>query len=273
MKKKYYLMTLAIILLLGVTACGTKKESQEANDDKIITVASALDSSEKILSIANEEAKKQGYTIEMVRVNDNVQYNTLLNNKEVDANFSQHEPFMEEYNAANNGNLVMVQKVYDARVGFYSKEYTDLADIPDGQKVALPNDVSNQGRALAILESNGLIGLKEGVGFDGTVKDITDNPHKFEFVEIDLLNLASAYDEKGMALVYNYPTYLTKIGLTPDDAILLEKPNDGRYAISVAAREDNASTEKIKVLKESVGSDAVRDYLEKEESVALVPSF
>ena len=127
MKKssKVLLGLLGVSLLLA--GCGAKdnastKESK-TKEDKVIKVATALDSSEKILNIANKEAEKEGYTIEIVRVNDNVQYNKLLNEKEVDANFSQHGPFMEEFNEAQNGNLVIAQKVYDARVGFYSKEY------------------------------------------------------------------------------------------------------------------------------------------------------
>lgn len=277
MKKssKVLLGLLGVSLLLA--GCGAKdnastKESK-TKEDKVIKVATALDSSEKILNIANKEAEKEGYTIEIVRVNDNVQYNKLLNEKEVDANFSQHGPFMEEFNEAQSGNLVIAQKVYDARVGFYSKEYKNVEDIPNGGKVAIPNDASNQGRALAILDEKGLIKLKDGVGFNGTVKDVVENPKEFEFVEIDLLNLASAYDEKGIVLVYNYPTYLTKIGLTPEDALFLEAPNDNHYAISVAAREDNIDTEKIKVLQKSVGSDAVRTYLEEEHGESLVPSF
>ena len=270
-----------LVSLLGVTvllaACNAPKKDATKetteSDDKVIQVATALDSSEKILDIANKEAEKEGYEIKVVRVNDNVQYNKLLNDKEVDANFSQHGPFMEEFNEANDGNLVIAQKVYDARVGFYSKEYKDVADIPNGGKVAIPNDASNQGRALAILDEKGLITLKSDVGFNGTVKDIEENPKEFEFVEIDLLNLASAYDEKGIVLVYNYPTYLTKIGLTPEDALFLEVPNDDHYAISVAAREDNIDSEKIKVLQKSVASEAVREHLKEENGDSLVPSF
>lgn len=274
--KRFIFGVLGLSLLLvgcGKGSGSTKEVSKKESEDKVITVASAIDSTEKILKIAENEVKKEGYTIKMVRVNDNVQYNKLLQDKEVDANFSQHGPFMEAYNKANNANLVVVQKVYDARVGYYSKDYDKLADLPDGGKVAVPNDKSNQGRALAILNDEGLIKLKDGVGYDGTVKDVVDNPKNFEFVELDLLNLASAYDEKGMVLVYNYPTYLTKIGLTPEDAILLETPSDHHFAISVVAREDNQDTEKIKVLKKAVASEAVRDYFEKEEKVALIPSF
>ncbi|MGO2083922.1 MetQ/NlpA family ABC transporter substrate-binding protein [Vagococcus sp.] len=278
MKKMSKLLLGVASLSLLLAGCSSQSASKAANkeekkEDKVITVASALDSTEKILKIAEKEAEKEGYKIKMVRVNDNVQYNKLLQEKEVDANFSQHGPFMEAYNKANKANLVVVQKVYDAKVGFYSKDYKTIEELPDGGKVAIPNDKSNQGRALAILDEKGLIKLKDGVGYNGTVKDVIENPKNFEFVELDLLNLASAYDEKGMVLVYNYPTYLTKIGLTPADAIFLEKPSEQPFAISVVAREDNKDSKKIKVLKKAVASEPVREYFEKEEKVSLIPSF
>lgn len=274
MKKmnKWLLVLIGTALLLG--ACGTKQESAKNTEKKVIKVASQMESVADILKIANVEAEKEGYIIEMVRVNDNVQYNNLLKDKEVDANLAQHEPFMEDYNKANDSHLVVVQPVYDAKVGFYSKAYKKIEDIENNKKVAIPNDSSNQGRALAILEDKGLIKMKKGTGFNGTVKDITENSKKFQFVEIDLVNLASAYDEKNMALIYNYPTYLKKINLTPADAIFLETPNDNHYAISLVAREDNKDSKEVQVLKKAVASKGVKDYLQNEENgVSLIPSF
>ncbi|MGX6961537.1 MetQ/NlpA family ABC transporter substrate-binding protein [Vagococcus xieshaowenii] len=274
MKKILLLLSSLAMLLGGCASKNTSEEQSKEQDLKVIKVASQMESVADILEIANKEAEKEGYTIEMVRVNDNVQYNKLLNDKEVDANLAQHEPFMQDFNEAYKGNLVIAQPVYDAKVGYYSKEYKTIEDIPNDKKVAIPNDASNQGRALAILDEKGLIKLKDGVSFEGTVKDIVENPKNFEFKEIDLVNLASAYDEADMALVYNYPTYLKKINLTPEDAILLEEPNDNHFAISLVAREDNVDSEAIQVLKKAVASDGVRDYLENEEnSVSLIPSF
>ena len=274
MKKTLVLLTSFAILLGGCASNKASDSQSKESEKKVIKVASQMESVADILEIANKEAEKEGYTIEMVRVNDNVQYNKLLNDKEVDANLAQHKPFMEDFNEAYKGNLVVVQPVYDAKVGFYSKEYKNIEDIPNGQKVAIPNDASNQGRALAILDDKGLIKLKDGVAFEGTVKDIVENPKSFDFKEIDLVNLASAYDEPNMALVYNYPTYLKKINLTPEDALFLETPNDNHFAISLVAREDNQDSEAIQVLKKSVASDGVRDYLQNEENkVSLIPSF
>lgn len=263
-------------LSLALVACGSQNNDAKATEkkqDKVIKVASQTTPMTDVVEVAAKEAKKEGWTIELVQVNDNIQYNELLKNKEVDANFAQHEPFMAKFNEEKNANLVLIQKIYNAKVGFYSKDYQSIEEIPNGMKVAIPNDVSNEGRALAILEEEGLIELKEGVGFQGTLKDIVKNDKELEFLSVDLLNLAEAYNEKNVALVYNYPTYIAKIGLKPSDALFLEKNVDERFAISLVAREDNQDSEKIKVLKKAMTSQAVKEFLEQEHSETLVPAF
>ncbi len=263
-------------LSLALVACGSQNNDAKATEkkqDKVIKVASQTTPMTDVVEVAAKEAKKEGWTIELVQVNDNIQYNELLKNKEVDANFAQHEPFMAKFNEEKKANLVLVQKIYNAKVGFYSKDYQSIEEIPNGMKVAIPNDVSNEGRALAILEEEGLIELKEGVGFQGTLKDIVKNDKELEFLSVDLLNLAEAYNEKNVALVYNYPTYIAKIGLKPSDALFLEKNVDERFAIPLVAREDNQDSEKIKVLKKAMTSQAVKEFLEQEHSETLVPAF
>lgn len=266
-------------LLLGFTACGNKAEekkettSTKVKEEKVIKVASQTTPMTDVVEVAAKEAKKDGWKVELVQVTDNIQYNELLKNKEVDANFAQHEPYMQKFNQEKKANLVSIQKIYNAKVGFYSKDYKDIKDIPEGAKVAIPNDVSNEGRALAMLNDQGLITLKEGVGFEGTLKDIEKNDKNLEFMSVDLLNLAEAYNEKEVALVYNYPTYIAKIGLKPSDALFLEKTVDERFAISLVAREDNEKSEEIKALKKAMTSQAMKEFLEKEHSDTLVPAF
>lgn len=274
--KKLGLSLSLVGLVLGMAACGAqgeKAEDAKPEKDKVIKVASQTMPMTDVVEVAAKEAEKDGWKVELVTVNDNIQYNELLNNKEVDANFAQHEPFMQKFNSEKDGNLVAIQKIYNAKVGFYSKDYDNVADIPEGAKVAIPNDVSNEGRALAILAEEGLIELKDGVGFEGTLKDIEKNDKKLEFMSIDLLNLAESYNEKDVALVYNYPTYIAKIGLKPADALILEKTVDERFAISLVAREDNEDSEEIKALKKAMTSSAVKEFLEDEHSDTLVPAF
>lgn len=275
--KKFFGIGLFVVSLAVLGACasgesGATNTSSNA-EDKVIKVASQTTPMTDVVKVAAEVAKKDGWEIQLVQVNDNIQYNELLKNKEVDANFAQHQPYMEKFNQEKDANLVALDKIYNAKVGFYSKDYTTIDEIPDNVKVALPNDVSNEGRALAILAEQGLITLKEGVGVNGTIKDIEENPKNFEWLSVDLLNLAEAYNEPNVALVYNYPTYIAKIGLKPADALFLEKTVDDRFAISLVAREDNQDTEKIKALRKAMTSDEVREFLEKDHSDTLIPAF
>ncbi|MFK4567290.1 MetQ/NlpA family ABC transporter substrate-binding protein [Enterococcus sp. UD-01] len=272
MRKKVVISMLAVAALMFAGCSGKKEAETEKKTDKVIKVASHIPSTVEVVELAGKNIEP-GYKVELVQVNDNIQYNELLLNKEIDANFAQHEPFMQKFNEEKNGNLVVVQKIYNAKVGFYSKNYQEIKDLPEGAKIALPSDVSNEGRALAILADAGLIQLKDGVGFNGTIKDVVGNPKKLEWVSVDLLNLAEAYNEKDIAMVYNYPTYIAKIGLTPKDAILLEKKVDDRFAISLVAREDNKDSDKIKALKKAMTSDKVRELLETKYSETLVPAF
>ncbi|MDO7864345.1 MetQ/NlpA family ABC transporter substrate-binding protein [Brochothrix thermosphacta] len=274
MKKKMLGMIILTLVLVVMAACGNKAADKTTDkEDKVIKVSSHMTPMTDVVEKAGEAIKKDGYTIELVQVNDNIQYNEILKNKEVDANFAQHEPYMQKFNSEKDANLVAIQKIYNAKVGFYSKSYKNIADIPKGSKVAIPNDVSNEGRALAILADQGLIKLKDGVGFNGTIKDVTENKKDLQWLQVDLLNLSSAYDEDNVALVYNYPTYIAKLNLTPKDALFLEKKVDDRFAISLVAREDNKDSAKIKALKKAMTSKEVRDFLEKEHSATLVPAF
>ena len=264
---------------LALAACGVGGEGggagggTDAGGGTVIRVASHLPPMTDVVTTAAGAPEAEGFTIELVQVSDNVQYNRLLADGEVDANFAQHEPYMQAFNAENDAKLVKLAAIYDAKVGYYSRDYDDIEQIPTGAQIAIPNDVSNEGRALAILHEHGLITLPEDAGFEGTVDDIAENPLELEFVQVDLLNLASAYEEDGIALVYNYPTYIAKVGLTPADALLLEETVDQRFAISLVAREDNRDSAGIRALTAAMTSDTVRTFLEEEHSATLVPSF
>lgn len=272
--KKIGLGLITLVSIVTLAACGTNEKANDGGkEDKVITVAGQAAPMTDVVKVAAEVAAKDGWKIKLVQVNDNVAYNDMVASKEADASFAQHRPFMEKYNAEKEANLVAIQPIYDAKVGFYSKDYTSIEAIPENSKVAIPNDASNEGRALAILAEQGLITLKDGVGTSATTKDIVENPKNLEWLPVDLLNLAEAYSEPGVALVYNYPTYISKIGLKPTDALFLEEKIDDRFSIQLVAREDNQDSEKIKVLHQYMTSDAVRAFLEEQHSDTLVPSF
>lgn len=260
-------ITIGLLFVLLLTACQSTSNNSDA---VVIKVASHTAPMTDIVNIAKEEIEA-GYTIELVLVNDNVQANIALNNKEVDANFFQHTPFMEQYNAANNGTLVSIQPIYDALVGFYSKNYTALDQLPDGATIGIPNDDANRGRALQILNQAGVITLADGVGIQAKQDDIMENPKQVKFLEVELLMLNQAYEE--VDLVFNYPTYIAQLGLKPKDNALLLEQSDGTFAISLVAREDNQDSAAIQALKKAMTSDAVKTFLEDQHGDTTVPSF
>lgn len=277
--KKWFTAIGTIILSVSLTACGGSQTSNDTSksssdsEDKVITVASQTTPMTDVVKVAAKVAKADGWEIKLVQVTDNVAYNDMVASGEADASFAEHKPFMEKYNKEKDANLVAIQPIYDAKVGFYSKDYKSVDEIPDGTKVAIPNDASNQGRALAILAEQKLITLADGVGTNGTIKDIVENPKNFQWLEVDLLNLSEAYSEPDVSLVYNYPTYIAKVGLKPSDALFLEQNIDSRFAIQVVARKDNEDSDKIKALKKAMTSDEVREFLEKDHSDTLIPAF
>lgn len=238
----------------------TTEETDDA-EDVVIKVASHLPPMTDIVEIANDVIA-DGYSVELVEVSDNIQYNEALLNEEVDANFAQHEPFMHMFNAERDGNLVNIQPIYNALVGFYSPVYESIDDIEDGAEVAIPSDPSNQARALAALQTVNLITLDPEVNvYEVTDADVVDNPHNLEFTTIDLLNLNAAYED-GVELVFHYPTYIANVGLTTEDAVFLEEDEENIFAQTLIAREDNKDSEEIKALAEAMTSQEVYDFLQ-----------
>lgn len=246
--------------------------SVTAQEDNVLKVASHLPPMTDIVEIA-AEVIAEPYSIELVEVSDNIQYNEALLNDEVFANFAQHAPFAEIFNQEKDGDLVAIQPVYNAILGFYSPTLESIEDLTDGAEVAIPSDITNESRALFILESYDLIALDEEAGLFPTVDNITENPHNLEFLHVDLLNLTGAYED-GVDLVFNYPTYIASIGLTPADAVLLEEDDENKFALQVIIREGNVDTDAAKALQAAFASPEVYEFLEKlAEEGHLEPAF
>ncbi|MCC4723631.1 MetQ/NlpA family ABC transporter substrate-binding protein [Salinicoccus sp. RF5] len=276
-KKGLLLSGLALILAgCGGEESGTEESQDNGSDGSeektVVQVASHLPPMTDVVEIAGDVIEEP-YEIELVEVSDNIQYNEALLNEEVDANFAQHEPFMEIFNEERDGNLVALQPVYNAIVGFYSPVYDSIEELEDGAEVAIPSDATNEARALMILDQQGIITLASDAEHTATVEDIEENPKNLEFTHIDLLNLTGAYED-GVPLVFNYPTYISSIDLTPEDAVLLEEDEDNTFAIQLVAREDNQDSEEIQAVEEAFTSQEVHDFLmELSEEGHLEPAF
>ena len=261
------LLTLLTDMVLFLAACGNDKEDNE----NTLKVASINPPMTEILEIAKDLLKEQDIELEIVHVSDNIQPNAAVASKEVDANFFGHGLFMEMYNENNDANLVVVKPIYHAALGLYSKNYHSIEELPEGATIAIPNDSTNRGRALAFLDDKGVIKLNEEAGVFGTLQDIEENPNNYEFVEVDLLMLARMYDDADASVMY--PSYAKPLNLLPSrDALLVEDPIDD-FAISLIAREDNADSELIQKLAEAMTSEDVRKFLEENYPESAIPAF
>ncbi|WP_072313266.1 MetQ/NlpA family ABC transporter substrate-binding protein [Agrococcus sp. Marseille-P2731] len=254
----------AVGLALALGACsapagGGAAEPAGASEPVTIRVAATVTPMTDAVEAAGEVIE-EGYEVELVPVNDYVQPNVLLQHSEIDANLVQFEGFMEEFNAANGAELEVVQPVYATVVAFYSKTLDDLQALPEGGRIAIPNDTSNAGRALQMLADEGLIELDPAAErFAARTSDIVSNPRELEITQIDLLQLNTAYDE--MDAVFNLPSFARQLGLTPqEDGLAIEQ--DAAFEVSLVARPDNADSPEIAALVRALTSDHVRETLE-----------
>ena len=263
------LLVSGLVAAFGLSALTSVTYAQE---ETVLKVASQVPPMTDIVELA-AEAIEEPYTIELVEVTDNVQYNEAVFNDEAYASFAQHMPFMEMFNKEKEADLVAIQPIYNAVVGFYSPVYKSIDDIEEGAEVAIPSDPTNEARALLILAHYGLIELPEDIGLFPTVDDIVENPHQLKFTTLEVGNTPAAYED-GVELVFSYPTYIAKLDLTPADALFLEEDPEDRFAIQVVVREGNKDSEATKALIKAFNSDKVRAFVDElSEKGHLKPSF
>jgi D-methionine transport system substrate-binding protein len=264
-----------VVLLLVISGCGKNNNQNKAEGDiqeeVTLKVATLIPPMTEVLELVKPLLKEDGINLEIVVLSDNIQPNNALDNKEVDANFFQHVPYMEQYNESNNSELVAVQPIYNAIYGAYSKNYKNIDDVPEGATIAIANDPSNIGRSLVMFESNGLIKLKEGVGIKATQADIIENEKKFKFKEVDLLMLARTMDD--VDLVAMTPAYAKPLGLTPKKDALISEGNDSDFVITLVARKDNADSEPIQKLAKRMASPEVKQFFKDNYDEIAVPAF
>ncbi|MDI2589332.1 MetQ/NlpA family ABC transporter substrate-binding protein [Psychrobacillus sp. NEAU-3TGS] len=275
MKKIFFLIAVILLILAG---CGQEKKEtnkentqNKENEEVTLKVASLIPPMTDVLELVKPILAEQSINLEIVVLSDNVQPNSALAAKEVDANFFQHVPFMEQFNRNNGSELVPVVPIYFANYGVYSKQYNSMDELPEGAAVAIANDVSNIDRSLALLAQNDVIKLKEKTGPYYTIADIIENPKNYQFKEVDLLMLARMYDDADA--VFMYPAYAAPLGLTPKSDALLTEGTENDFAITLIARKDNVDSEPIQKLAEAMTSPEVREFFEKNYEETAIPAF
>ena len=274
LKKLSVLAAAALVTAAAfVSGCGSNAPAggTEITKNTVVTVAATPVPHSEILNEIKPLLAKEGIDLKIIEFTDYVKPNLALADKEVDATFHQHLPFLEKFNAEHNTNLVSAGNVHIEPMGVYSHKITTLSDLPLKAKVAIPNDPSNGGRALLILQAAGLIKLKDGGTVSSTVQDITDNPKQLQFSELDAAQVPRAIDDVDIAVINT--NFALEAGLNPlKDSLFLEA-KDSPYANILAIRAGDESRPEIQKLLKALQSPEVKKFIEDKYKGAILPSF
>ena len=275
MKKKILALALAGVLVVGaLTGCGSSKSesSEKKTDDKKITVAASATPHAEILEEAKTLLKDKGYELEVKVFDDYVQPNNVVESGEFDANYFQHVPYLEQFNEEKGTHLVVAGKIHYEPFGIYPGTKKDLKDIAKGDKIAVPNDTTNEARALLLLQDNGIIKLKDGAGIKATVNDIEENPNNIEIVELEAAQVPRVVNE--VAYVVLNGNYALEANYTVmKDALAYEKSDSEAaktYVNVIAVKEGNENSKKIKALVDVLKSDSIKKFINEKYDGAVI---
>ena len=266
--KKIIAIVLALTLVLSLAACGGK------SNEKTIKVGATPAPHAEILEVIKEELAKEGWTLEIVEFNDYVQPNQALEDGELDANYFQHVLYLNQFNDEYGTHLVNAGGIHYEPFGIYAGKTTSLDALADGAKIGVPNDATNEARALLLLEQEGLIKLKEGVGLNATKDDIVENPKNFDIVEINAELLPASQPDLDIAVING--NYAIDAGLKVSEALAIEAADGAAteyYQNVIAVKEGNENSEKIQALLKALKSDAVKQFIQNTYNGAVVPLF
>ncbi len=294
MKKRILSTVIAATLVLGVTGCAGVAQNQAPTDEapvsnvaseekdtavlgaredsKTIKVGANITPHSEILEVVKPILAEQGITLEIVKLEDSITPNTGVIEGSLDANYFQHVPYLEQFNEENGSDLVSIGAIHYEPFGVYAGRTKDLKDLPDGALVAVPNNVTNEARALLLLAQEGLITLKEDAGIEATIGDIVDNPKNIEFKELAPEQLASALPDVDVAVING--NYAIEGGLHVSQALAVEA-NDGlaaqTYGNIIATSPDKAEDPALKALVEALKGKEVKEFIEGKYDGAVVP--
>lgn len=268
MKKSLGILLLIIALLGSFVLSGCQsKESSEV----VLKVGASPVPHAQILEKVKPILEEQGIKLEIVEFTDYVAPNLALSDEQVDANFFQHLPYLESFADERNLELVSLGQVHVEPLGLYSNTIESLDEVKEGSVVAIPNDATNGGRALILLENNGLIKLSEEAGLEATEADIVENPKGLVFEPLEAAQLPRVLSDVDAAVING--NFAIEAGLAPtEDALLLEGA-DSPYANIVAVRKGEENTETLKALLKALQSEEVKQFIESEYGGGVIPAF
>lgn len=259
-------------LTLGLTACGSESGSGTDQEGPLVVAASPTPHAEILDYVKDNLAKKEGLDLEVKPFTDYVLPNTATEDGSVGANFFQHKPYLDDFNKKNGTHLVPVGKVHLEPLGLYSKSLDKVEDLKKGATVALPNDTTNEARALQLLDEHGIIGLKDGAGNDATPKDVVKNPKNITFKELEAAQVPRSLGDVDAAVING--NYAVEADLDPaKDSLVIEDAKSNPYANLLVVKEGNEKDPRVKKLIKLLNSDDVKKFIEDKYDGAVIPSF
>ncbi len=284
--KKLIAIVLTLVLALSFAACAQPEaapaetaalettESAAPSELVKVKVGASVTPHAEILNAVKDALKAAGYDLEVVEFTDYVLPNTALEQGDLDANYFQHTPYLENFNEENGTHLVSVGKIHYEPFGIYAGKTSDLSAIPDGGSIAIPNDGTNEARALLLLEAQGLIKLKEGITFTATVLDIAENPKNLSIKEIEAAQLARSLQDVDAAVING--NYAIQAGLKVKDALAIEDKDSiaaDTYANVLVVKEGHENDEATKALLAALQSDTAKKFMEEKYEGAVIAAF
>ena len=282
MKKKLLALLLGLTLCLSLAACGGSTDDTAADDTAdtagddaaetvTLTVAASPTPHAVILEQCVPILAEQGIDLVINEYSDYVVPNTAVEDGDEDANYFQHIPYLEEFNETRGTHLVDVASVHIEPMGVYAGKTASLEELADGAVIAIPNDATNEGRALLLLEAQGLITLDDSSNLSATPNNIVDNPKNLQFEEIEAQTLPSSRPDLDLAVINS--NYALGAGLNPTTDALAIESSDSPYVNVLVVKEGNEDNAAVQALVEALHSDTIRDFITEEFDGAVVPAF
>lgn len=268
-------------LALALTACDgnsgaatTAAASSGAASDNVITVGASPSPHAEILEAIKPELEAQGYELKVAEYSDYVQPNVALSEGDLDANYFQHLPYLENYNTENGTDLASAGAIHFEPMGLYAGKSSDITNVPDGAKIAVPSDATNEARALLLLQDQGVIKLTDGVGLEATANDIVENPHNVELVEVEAAAVPRSLQDVDFGVING--NYALSAGLDTSATLASEGADSEAaqtYANIIAVRNGDEDSEKTQALLKALTSDTARKFIEDTYKGSVIPVF
>ena len=272
MKLKKLITTVAALMTTAILFTGCGEDGGNTKDAKTLKIGATPVPHAEMLEQIKPTLKNEGINLEIIEFSDYVQPNTALNDKELDANFFQHEPYLNDFVKEHKDmKLKNAGGIHIEPMGIYSKKVKDLKELMDGSSISIPNDPTNGGRALLLLEKAGLLKLKDGVSETATVQDIVENPHNFKFQEVEAAQVPRTLEDVDAAVINT--NYAMQINLVPTKDALFMEDSTSPYVNIIAVREGDENRPEIQALLKALKSDDMKKFIDEKYKGAIVPAF